>query len=187
VPCKERGHYGHIPAMTSQQLFEAVYEQHASAIKGYAMRRIDPARADDVVAEVFLIAWRRLNEIPAAPRPWLFGVARRVLANERRRTARQDAFLDRLEATSAISSEPADVRVLSDRPLQDALRTLSDSDRDALLLTAWEGLNHRDAARALGVREATFSVRLHRAKRRLGRALERDQPATTSQARLETQ
>jgi RNA polymerase sigma factor (sigma-70 family) len=172
--------------MTSQRLFEALYEQHASAVKGYAMRRIDPARADDVVAEVFLVAWRRLDDIPAEPRPWLFGVARRVLANERRRAARQDAFLDRLEPPPSGSADPADGLMLSDRPLRDALRNLSETDRDALLLTAWEGLNHRDAARALGVREATFSVRLHRAKRRLGRALESSQPATASQARLET-
>jgi RNA polymerase sigma-70 factor (ECF subfamily) len=172
--------------MTSQQLFEAVYEQHASAVKGYAMRRTDPARADDVVAEVFLIAWRRLDDIPAEPRPWLFGVARRVLANERRRLARQGATLHRLEPWPSAGADPVDQPALADRPLEDALRNLSDSDREALLLTAWEGLSHRDAARVLGVREATFTVRLHRARRRLGRALERSRPETTSQARLET-
>jgi RNA polymerase sigma-70 factor (ECF subfamily) len=173
--------------MTSQQLFEAAYEQHAGAVKGYALRRTDPARADDVVAEVFLIAWRRLDDMPAEPRAWLLGVARRVLANERRRVARQGAAFDRLEpAPSGIGTDPADAPALADRPLEDALRNLSDSDREALLLTAWEGLNHREAARALGVREATFSVRLHRAKRRLARALQSSQPETTSQARLET-
>jgi RNA polymerase sigma factor (sigma-70 family) len=171
--------------MNSQQLFEAVYEQHASAIKGYAMRRIDPARADDIVAEVFLVAWRRLDDIPVEPRPWLFGVATRVLANERRRAARQHAALDRLEPPAA-SVDPAESPALANRPVQQALRNLSDTDREALLLTAWEGLNHREAARALGVREATFTVRLHRAKRRLGRAIERSQPATTPQTRLET-
>jgi RNA polymerase sigma-70 factor (ECF subfamily) len=171
--------------MNSQQLFEAVYEQHASAVKGYAMRRTDPARADDVVAEVFLVAWRRLDDVPVEPRPWLFGVARRVLANERRRTARQGAVLARLEPPDS-GPDPADGPALADRPLEDALRELSDTDRDALLLTAWEGLTHRDAARVLGVREATFTVRLHRAKRRLGRALERSQPETSAPTRLET-
>jgi RNA polymerase sigma-70 factor (ECF subfamily) len=171
--------------MNSQQLFEAVYEQHANAIKGYAMRRIDPARADDIVAEVFLVAWRRLEDIPAEPRPWLFGVATRVLANERRSAARQHAALDRLEPTAA-SVDPADAPELASSPLQEALRNLSDTDREALLLTAWEGLNHREAARALGVKEATFTVRLHRAKRRLGRAIERSQPARTAPTRLET-
>ena len=171
--------------MNSQQLFESLYEQHASAIKGYAMRRIDSARADDIVAEVFLVAWRRLEDIPAEPRPWLFGVAMRVLANERRRAARHHAALDRLEPPTR-SVDPAELLALANRPLQEALRNLSDADREALLLTAWEGLNHRDAARALGVREATFTVRLHRAKRRLGRAIEASQPATTAQTRLET-
>ncbi len=171
--------------MNSQQLFEAVYEEHASAIKGYAMRRIDPARADDVVAEVFLVAWRRLDDMPAEPRPWLFGVATRVLANERRRVARQHAALDRL-APFAASVDPAELPALADRPVREALRNLSDTDREALLLTAWEGLNHRDAARALDVKEATFTVRLHRAKRRLRRAIEDDQPATAAQTRLET-
>jgi RNA polymerase sigma factor (sigma-70 family) len=172
--------------MNSQQLFETVYEQHASAVRGYAMRRTDPARADDVVAEVFLVAWRRLEDIPAEPRPWLFGVARRVLANERRRLARQGAALARLEPPSGVGADPAAGPALADRALEDALRKLSDSDREALFLTAWEGLNHRDAARALGVREATFTVRLHRAKRRLGRALERSEPEATSHTRLET-
>lgn len=174
--------------MNSKQCFEALYEQHASAVKGYAMRRTDPARADDVVAEVFLVAWRRLEDVPAEARPWLFGVARRVLANERRRIARQGAAFHRLEPGPGPGpgEDPAEVAALSDRPLREALANLSETDRDALLLTAWEGLSHRDAARALGVREATFSVRLHRAKRRLGRALERGRPANPSQTRLET-
>ncbi len=171
--------------MNAQQLFEALYEQHANAIKGYALRRIDGARADDIVAEVFLVAWRRLDEIPTEPRPWLFGVAMRVLANERRRTARQYAALDRLEPPVA-SVEPSESPVLASRPVGEALRSLSDTDREALLLTAWEGLSHREAACALGVREATFTVRLHRAKRRLARALENSQSATSQQARLET-
>ena len=169
--------------MTSRELFEALYEQHAGAVKGYAMRRTDSARADDVVAEVFLVAWRRLGELPAEPRPWLFGVARRVLANERRRSARQGSAIDRLTPPANLVDTP----FVGDQALGDALATLSDTDRDALLLIAWEGLNHRDAARVLGIREATFTVRLHRAKRRLARALESRQATTASATRLETQ
>jgi RNA polymerase sigma factor (sigma-70 family) len=171
--------------MNSQQLFETVYEQHAAAIKGYAMRRIDPTRAEDIVAEVFLVAWRRLDDMPAEPRPWLFGVARRILANERRRLTRHDDAVGRLEPPGG-SVDPAEGPSLASGPLQHALRNLSDTDREALLLTAWEGLNNREAARALGVKEATFTVRLHRAKRRLGRAIEHSQPARTPPPRLET-
>ena len=177
--------------MTSGERFEELYEKHAPAVKGYALRRADPARADDVLGEVFLIAWRRLADIPAEPRPWLFGVARRVLANERRRAARQDAVAERLSVRPADGADPAeafpDAFHLAGGALGAALGALGDIDREALVLTAWEGLNHREAARVLGVREATFTVRLHRAKRRLARALERNEPATTSQARLETQ
>jgi RNA polymerase sigma-70 factor (ECF subfamily) len=171
--------------MTSRELFESLYEQHAGAVKGYALRRTDAARAEDVVAEVFLIAWRRLDTMPAEPRPWLFGVARRVLANERRRAARHDAAIDRL-VPPASDGSPLDLRSVNDQTLGDALANLSDTDRDALLLIAWDGMNHRDAARVLGIREATFTVRLHRAKRRLARALETRQPVTPSPTRLET-
>lgn len=150
------------------------------------MRRIDPAKADDIVAEVFLVAWRRLDDVPAEPRPWLFGVATRVLANERRRAARQDAAFDRL-APNAASVEPTESPALASHPVGEALRSLSDPDREALLLTAWEGLTHREAARVLGIKEATFTVRLHRAKRRLRRAVDRSQPARAPQTRLETQ
>src|SRR5271170_5429625 len=120
--------------MNSKQFFEALYEQHASAVKGYALRRTDPARADDIVAEVFVVAWRRLEDVPAEPRAWLFGVAMRVLANERRRAARQHAALDRLEPPAA-SADPAEGPAFGSRPVQEALRTLSDTDREALLLT----------------------------------------------------
>jgi RNA polymerase sigma-70 factor, ECF subfamily len=175
--------------MNSKEHFEALYAAHAGAVKGYAMRRTDPARADDVVADVFLVAWRRLEEIPSRPRPWLLGVARRVLANERRRTARHDAVRDRLEFARVPPAldDPADAPPLADARVQQTLQRLSDTDREALLLTAWEGLNHRDAARVLGVKEGTFSVRLHRAKRRLDRALAETRPQTSSSTRLETQ
>src|ERR1700757_4099530 len=134
--CKESACCGHIAPMNSQQLFEAVYQQHANAIKGYAMRRIDPARADDIVAEVFLVAWRRLDDMPAEPRPWLFGVAMRVLANERRRVARQHATIDRLELTVA-SVDPAESPALANRTVQEALRNLSGTAAEAPRLTPW--------------------------------------------------
>ncbi len=172
--------------MSSRELFEALYAEHADAVKGYAMRRTDPTRADDVVAEVFLVAWRRLREVPAEARPWLFGVARRVLANERRRVAREGAAIERMGVARALGDQPA-VTVAGDRTLGEALNALRERDREALLLTSWEGLNHREAARVIGVREATFTVRLHRAKRRLARALERQPQARTPSNRLETQ
>lgn len=163
--------------MSARQHFEALYAAHAGAVRGYAMRRATAAQADDVVAEVFLIAWRRLDDVPADARVWLLGVARRVLANERRSAARQQAVQGRLERDVWTRSEhaPTAEQLLTLEPaarhLLDALRSLRESDREALLLIAWEELSHREAARVLGVRESTFGVRFHRAKRRLARAL----------------
>jgi RNA polymerase sigma factor (sigma-70 family) len=154
--------------VSDRQRFEALYAAHAGAVHTYAMRRGPAADADDIVAEVFLIAWRRPRDVPEDARGWLLAVARRVLSNARRGSSRADALRARLERERP--SVPDAVSLL-DRRLLEALLRLSESDREALLLIAWEDLTHRDAARVLGVRESTFGVRLHRAKRRLARAL----------------
>jgi DNA-directed RNA polymerase specialized sigma24 family protein len=72
---------------SAHERFACVFDEHVRAVSAYALRRTTPAEADDVVAETFLIAWRRLNEIPPDPKPWLLGVARRALANQRARPA----------------------------------------------------------------------------------------------------
>jgi RNA polymerase sigma-70 factor (ECF subfamily) len=171
--------------VSAREYFETLYAGHAGAVKAYAMRRAARARADDVVAEVFLIAWRRLEDVPPEPRAWLLGVARRVMANERRGVARQEAVRSRLRHERAAEETP--VVESEDRPVLDALESLGESDREALLLIAWEGLSHRDAARVLGVREATFSVRAHRARRRLARVLASNEPEVVSRMRMEAE
>jgi RNA polymerase sigma factor (sigma-70 family) len=154
--------------MTDQERFEALYGAHAGAVLGYALRRTSPANADDVVAEVFLVAWRRLQDVPDDARIWLLGVARRVLANQRRGQTRQLAVRDRLAGDASLSFSPADS---GDERVWHALATLKDDDREALLLLGWEGLSHGEAARLLGIRARTFSVRLHRARKRFAQAL----------------
>lgn len=137
----------------------------------YARRRTDSATADDVVADVFLTAWRRLADVPSDPLPWLLGVARRMLANRRRSEARTAALHHRL-ATIAQPQASDDRRVGSlDEKVDNALGALSDRDREVLLLVAWDGLEPARAARALGVRPGAFAVRLHRARRRLAKLL----------------
>jgi RNA polymerase sigma-70 factor, ECF subfamily len=171
--------------MTARDHFEVLYAEHAGAVRGYAMRRTSPSLADDVVAEAFTTAWRRLEDVPADPRAWLLAVAHRVLANQRRATARQRALLDRLEHED-FSSVEITTDYLNGRVL-DALNHLKDADRETLLLIAWEGLSHREAAQVLGIREATFSVRFHRAKRRLARDLKDIVPQpNTVNTQLET-
>ena len=80
-----------------QARFEGLFRSEADLVRAYALRRADPTVADDVVAETFLVAWRRLDDVPEAPRSWLLGVARRVLANRRRGDDRSAHLVAALE------------------------------------------------------------------------------------------
>jgi len=165
--------------MTQRQRFEDLYQAHAGAVLSYACRRTSRADADDVVAEVFLVAWRRLEEVPGNPRIWLLGVARRVLANQRRGHGRRLALTERLAQVSPTSHQA----MIAERPqarIAQALEALSESDRELLLLLAWEGLSNAEAARVLGVRPQALRVRLHRARRRFARALDAAHSAASS-------
>ncbi|MBB4664692.1 sigma-70 family RNA polymerase sigma factor [Conexibacter arvalis] len=156
---------------------EALYAQHAAAVHAYARRRTDAAAAEDAVAETFLVAWRRLDRVPAGdPLPWLFATARHVLANQRRGDARRAALSARLHAEPAPPRPASGVSEEGARLLH-ALAALSATDREALLLTAWEGLEPARAAAALGCTRATFNVRLHRARKRLAKALAHESPS----------
>jgi DNA-directed RNA polymerase specialized sigma24 family protein len=151
--------------------FEAVYRACAGAVQAYVLRRARRDEVDDVVAEVFLVAWRRLDDVPEDPLPWLLGVGRRVLANRRRGHARELALHSKLRVldAAAVSSEwplaDPDDRVLA------VLGGLSAADQEVLLLVTWEGLEPARAARVLGIRTGAFLMRLHRARRRFARAL----------------
>jgi RNA polymerase sigma-70 factor, ECF subfamily len=122
------------------------------------------------VAETFVVAWRRLNEVPDDPIPWLLGVARRVLANQRRATGRRNALDQRLTSAprprGVVTPDPAE-EVGARMALHDALTRLSERDREALLLVVWDGLDNRKAAQVMDCSPTTFALRLHRARRRL--------------------
>jgi RNA polymerase sigma-70 factor, ECF subfamily len=158
--------------MDVQARFDALYREHAGEVRRYVRRRWDAQSADDVVADVFVVAWRRLEEVPDDPLPWLLGVARRILANRRRAEARDYALRDRIrsEQLRAAPLAAADAPVAGEG-VWIALSTLSERDREALLLVAWEGLSTARAARVLGVRANTFAARLYRARRRFAHAL----------------
>ena len=153
--------------------FDQVYAVHHAAILGYALRRTGNADdAADVIAETFLTAWRRIDDIPAgeAARPWLYGVARRVLANQRRGEQRRSALGERLR------SELAAERFHREPPpgldgVAAALRRLGDTDREILTLAAWEGLDAGQIAVVIGCSRNAARIRLHRARRRLAAAL----------------
>lgn len=139
---------------------------------GYAARRSSAQEAQDIVAETFLVAWRRIDDVPDDALPWLFGVARRVLANARRGSDRRSSLGARLrlEARPSAQDDPAD-EVASKAAVLAALQRLSPIEHEALTLVAWEGLDTARASRAAGCTKATFSVRLHRARRRLMKEL----------------
>jgi RNA polymerase sigma factor (sigma-70 family) len=148
-----------------EETFERLYREHCDSVRAYVRRRQPPDEVDEALADIWLVAWRRRRSLPAAPLPWLYGTARRVLANQRRSGRRRLALAARL--TDAASEPPA----LTDRELGSALARLAPDDREALLLTAWEGLDATAAADAMGCSLAAFQSRLRRARQRLQREL----------------
>lgn len=162
--------------MDPQERFTALYRAHHGAVLRYASRRTDPEPASDVVAETFLVAWRRISEVPADPAqalPWLYGVARRALANSDRSRRRSEHLAARLlqRGDSARQApDPADA-VAERARLHQALELLPERDQEALRLIGWEELDLAGAAAAMGCSRSTMAVRLHRARRRMVRAL----------------
>ena len=151
---------------------DELFTAHAGDVYAFAARRASRTAAEDVVAETFLVAWRRLDSIPEQALPWLLAVARRVLANQRRSAGRRLALTTRLGA-STTGCEAIAAEQQSDHPeVLDALARLSPHDRDAITLIAWDGLDAEQAATVLGCTRAAFYVRLHRARKRLAAALD---------------
>jgi RNA polymerase sigma factor (sigma-70 family) len=149
--------------------FERLWRTSYGAVHGHASRRVGAERADEVCAEVFLIAWRRLDELPSDTLPWLFATSRNVIGTLWRGDGRRERLADRLEAEPAASS-PDDLERPDDE-LQAALARLTELDRELVLLVYWEGLKPSRAAKALGLPPATARTRLWRARRQLGRLL----------------
>jgi RNA polymerase sigma-70 factor (ECF subfamily) len=155
---------------------ERLFSEYAAAVRAYARRRVAVGAADDVVSEVFVVAWRRLNEVPDDALPWLLGCARRIIANQRRAVRRQTALFDRLRQERG---DPPPVHGTADSILGEALAALTDGDREVLMLIAWEGLDPARAAAVMGCSRRAFAMRLHRARRRLAAAMVRVDPTRT--------
>ena len=156
-----------LPRELAEARFSRLYRDHEREILRYALRRsAEPEDAADVVAETFLVAWRRLGEVPVGgeARLWLYATARRVLANHQRGIKRRTRLAERLrdELRRQLPLQPA-----SDRPVLDALAAMSDSDRELLMLVGMEELSPSEAARVLGISTMAARTRLHRARRRL--------------------
>src|SRR5207248_7761792 len=145
------------------QRFEQIYAEQHDAVRAYVRRRVAEDAVDDVVSETFLVCWRKLDWVPDDPLPWLYAVARKTIANHRRKLARQ------APPRAAVGGEPEPV---GDGALAAAFAALSEHDREVLRLVAWEGLSLREAAVVLGCSALACRVRYHRAKTRLARRLE---------------
>jgi RNA polymerase sigma-70 factor (ECF subfamily) len=155
-----------------RERFERIYRENFRAVLRFAAMRIDAERAKDVAAETFLVAWRRLDDVPADPRAWLLGVARKVIAGQFRSQVRREALASRLRGADSRGAATDPAVSLADRDeARAAFMKLGERDREALRLVAWDGLSAAEAADVLGVTRLTFTVRLHRARRRLERVL----------------
>lgn len=161
---------------SAQERFTLLTLEHGKAVLGYLARRTVPTQdAADLTAEVFVVAWRRLDAVPQEPeqaRAYLLGVARGVLSNHRRGAMRRGNLADRLRAQAArqptsYEDPAADV----EHPVHAALATLSNDDREVLTLTAWEGLTSAQVATVLSLSAAATRQRLTRARARLRTAL----------------
>lgn len=152
--------------------FDSLYATHFSALLAYAIRRV-PHRQDaaDVVAEIFLVVWRRIDEVPDEPvtLPWLYGVAGNVLNNHVRGSRRRTALADRLRETLSRDTVVTGVRDVPDlaAAVPRALSLLSEADREILRLSLWEELSPADISLTLDLRSSVVRNRLHRARTRL--------------------
>lgn len=154
-----------------EQCFVELYERTHAQLAGYALRRVpSPEDAADLVAETYLIAWRRLEDVPegAAAILWLYATARRLLANQYRRELHHQEVMNtvRRELAAALAGqmEAANEDAFVART---ALMRLSEDDQELLMLAGWEGLGSAELARVLGCSATAARIRLYRARSRL--------------------
>jgi RNA polymerase sigma factor (sigma-70 family) len=166
-----------------------MYHEHSGRVFGYALRRTSCEEAKDLTSETFRVAWERLDVISEDPLPYLYGIARRLLANQKRGGRRRAALIEKLRSEASaedpLSHEGTEEWLelergsagSPDRPADPSIRIavsrLSAADQEVLALTYWEGLSSVATARVLGCTRAAVLVRLHRARRRLADELSR--------------
>jgi RNA polymerase sigma factor (sigma-70 family) len=186
----EGGHYlGVAPDSRSlvrtEESFTESWTLDGPRVLLYAVRRVGRDAANEILSETFLQAWRRWEDVPDPAFPWLIGIARRVIANQRRGLRRRDRLELQLRFLSEAAASSDDAGVLSVER-DDALRRLvglTENEREAILLVAWDGLTQEEAARVARVRPGTFRARLYRARQALERPPDRlssPQPLTAA-------
>ena len=162
----------------AEQRFQEIYRLHQRQVLGYFLRRTDATTARDGASETFLIAWRRIDDVPTGEGtlPWLYAVSRRVLANQRRSRDRYAALgrkLNRVGGGEEPSPEVVVLRRAEDTEMLDAVARLRPEDQEILRLTVWEELPHAQVAEVVGTSAHAVTQRLHRITKQLARDLHR--------------
>jgi len=139
---------------------------HKPSVERFVRRR-RTADVDDTVQQVFLTAWRRIDDVPDEPQPWLFTVARNAMLNDGRASRRKAAMAVRLASTIEVATSSDDHDDHDDPALTDAWQALSDAEREAIVLEAWDGLTGEQAAQVLGITRSAYAKRLARARQHL--------------------
>lgn len=165
-----------MPDRAQQARMDAIYEQHFNPVAAYCMRRLPPHAANDAISETFLIAWRKLAQVPHAPGtlPYLYRIAGNVIAHQRRSFARQGRLRSKLGRIAPDVPPAPEIQVLdhaAHREVRDALDHLSEADREVIALRAWEELTTPQIAEVLEISTAAAQKRLARALARLERSL----------------
>jgi RNA polymerase sigma-70 factor (ECF subfamily) len=151
--------------------FEALYDAHYETVRRYLFRRTSADDVDDLIAETFLVAWRKIDEVPGHEAGWLCCIARNLLFNDRRAIQRRDVALQRSAHEVARARAGEEIPLDTTDEVIAALNRLSEGDREVLMLTAWDGLSGAEAARAMDCTRAVYNVRLFRARRRFAQQL----------------
>ena len=162
---------------SAQERFRRLYDTHYRPIVGYFIRRLDHnGSAQDLAEDVFLTAWARFDQVPAGDDElfWLYGVAKRVLANHRRKLTRRWKITART-GNPEERTDPVEDQVIRHEEAQtvvNGLESLRIQDQELIRLAYWEELPHAAIAELVGCSKGAVDVRLHRAIRRLRKALE---------------
>lgn len=160
--------------MDADLRLKRLVDQHFGRVAAYLLSRTDRDSAAEALARTLEVVWQRLEDVPYDPLPWLLGVARRVLSDQWRAQGRRDALMVRLTEAEdrrhreTVHEREEGVDAALDRLVAvHALKGLTDSERELLLLVAWDGLTAREASQVLGCTRSAFAVRLFRARAHL--------------------
>jgi RNA polymerase sigma-70 factor (ECF subfamily) len=163
--------------MTEKARFESIWEEYRLPVLAYCLRRLPQADAEDVCAEIFLVLWRRLDDVPPPPRTllYLYGIAGKVLSNHLRSWRRRSRLDERARSLGVTPADDPGVLIVQsseDERVTTAVRKLSPRAREIVMLYAWEDLSRKEIAEVLGMTKAAVDQTIHRSYRRLERVLE---------------